>query len=103
VLTRREEELTAQEEKVGILEKALVKVSADLNTERTKAEATRKEYLDKMAAHTAPAKHSLSLDKMLGEKKDKLNGRERDLELHEAALVEAQTPGDSTPESTVMS
>jgi hypothetical protein len=35
-----------------------------------------------MAAHTAHPKHSLDLDKMLGEK-DKLDGREQDLDLHE--------------------
>jgi hypothetical protein len=44
-------------------------VSVDLEAKQTKTEATRKEYLDKMEAHTARAKHSLSLDKMLGEKK----------------------------------
>jgi hypothetical protein len=87
---------------VGISEKALARVSVDLDVERAKAEATRKEYLDKMVAHTAHAKHSLSLDKMLGEKKVELNGRERDLELCEAALAEVQT-GDSTPGSTTMS
>jgi hypothetical protein len=41
-----------------------------------------------MAAHTARAKRSLGLDKMLGEKKVELDGRERDLDLHEAALAE---------------
>jgi hypothetical protein len=44
-----------------------------------------------MVAHTARAKHSLSLDMTLGEKKVKLNGREWDLDLREVALVEAQT------------
>jgi hypothetical protein len=68
-LTRREEVLAAREEKARISEKTLTKVSADLDAERAKAEATRKEYLDKMEAHTACAKHSLGLDKMLGEKK----------------------------------
>jgi hypothetical protein len=71
-----EEAFAAQEEKAGILEKALAKVSADLDVEWTKAEATQKEYVDKMAAHTAHAKHSLGLDKMLGEKKVELDGRE---------------------------
>jgi hypothetical protein len=71
-----EEALAAQEEKVGILEKAHAKVSADLDVERTKVEATQKEYLDKMAAHTAYAKHSLGLDKMMGEKKVELDGKE---------------------------
>jgi hypothetical protein len=80
-----------QEEKVGISEKALAKVSADLDVEWAKAKDTRKEYLDKMAAHTARAKHSLGLDKMLGEKKVELDGRERDLDLCEAALAEVQT------------
>jgi hypothetical protein len=39
------------------------------------------------------AKHSLGLNKMMGEKKVELNGRERDLNLREAVLVEAQTQG----------
>jgi hypothetical protein len=52
-LMRREEALTTWEEKVGISERALAKVSADLNAERTKAEATWKEYLDKIEARTA--------------------------------------------------
>jgi hypothetical protein len=56
-----------------------------------KTEATRKEYLNKMEVHTARAKHSLNLDKMLGEKKVQLDERERDLDLHEAVLVEAQS------------
>jgi oligoendopeptidase F len=92
-LTQWEEALTTREEKAGILEKALAKVSADLAAERAKAEATRKVYLEKMAAHTARAKHSLGLDKMLGEKKVELNGKERDLVLREAVLAEAQTRG----------
>jgi hypothetical protein len=56
-LTRREEVLAAWEEKARISEKTLTKVGADLDAERAKAEATRKEYLDKMEAHTACAKH----------------------------------------------
>jgi hypothetical protein len=58
--------LVAREEKAWILEKALAKVSADLDAEWAKAEATWKEYLDKMEAHTAHAKHSLGLDKNAG-------------------------------------
>jgi hypothetical protein len=88
LLLTREEVLTMQEEKAGISEKSLSKVSADLDAEWAKAKATRKEYLDKMEAHTTRAKHSLGLDKMLGEKKVELDGRERDLSLCEAALVE---------------
>jgi TnpA family transposase len=49
-----------------VSENALAKVSADLNAEWAKKEATQKEYLDKMVAHTTRAKHSLSLDKMMG-------------------------------------
>jgi hypothetical protein len=101
-LMRMEEALTAWEEKVGISKKALAKVRADLNTERTKAEATQKEYLDKMVAQTTRPKHSLGLNKILREKKVELNGRERDLELLEAVLVEAQT-GESTPRTIMMS
>jgi hypothetical protein len=93
VLTRREEALATWEENSKISEKALIKVSADLDAELTKAEVTRKEYLDKMEAHTTRAKDSLSLDKMLGEKKIELDGREWDLGLHEAVMVEAQSRG----------
>jgi hypothetical protein len=61
---------------VRISEKALAKVSVDLNAEWAKAEATRKEYFDTMEAHTTCAKHSLGLERMLGEKKVELDGRE---------------------------
>jgi hypothetical protein len=46
-----------------------------------------------MEAHTAHTKLSLDLDKMLVEKKIELDGRERDLGLHEAVLTEAQSQG----------
>jgi hypothetical protein len=46
-----------------------------------------------MAADTTHAKQSLGLNKMLGEKKVELKGRERDLVLREAALAEAHTRG----------
>jgi hypothetical protein len=77
--------LVAREEKAWILEKALAKVSADLDAEWAKAEATWKEYLDKMEAHTWP------WQKCWGEKKVKLDRRERDLSLHKAALVEVRS------------
>jgi hypothetical protein len=96
------EELAVREEKVRISEKALAKVSADLNPERAKAEATQKEYLNKMEAHSAHAKHSFGFYKMLGEKKVELDGREQDLSLHEAMLVEAWSHG-LNPETTVRS
>jgi hypothetical protein len=51
-LTRREEALTVREEKARISEKSLAQVSASLDEEWTKAEATRQEYLNKMAEHT---------------------------------------------------
>jgi hypothetical protein len=92
-LTWMEVGLAVREEKARISEKALTKVSADLDAKRDMAEATWKEYLDKMEAHTTHAKHSLGLDKMLGEKMVKLDGRERDLSLREAALVEARSLG----------
>jgi hypothetical protein len=79
-----------REEKATILEKALAKVGADLDTERAKAEATQKDYLNKMEAHTTRAQHSLGLDKMLGEKKVELDGREWELCLSEVVLGEAQ-------------
>jgi hypothetical protein len=88
-LTQREEEPVMREENMRVSENAFAKVSADLDAEWAKAEATQKVYLDKMAAHTTHAKHSLGLDKMLWEKKVELGGRERDLNLHEAALMEA--------------
>jgi hypothetical protein len=89
-LMRREEALTMQQEGAKISQKALVKVRADLDAERAKAKATQQGYLNKMEAHITHSMYSLSLDKMLGEKKVELNGRERDLDLREAALVEAQ-------------
>jgi hypothetical protein len=46
-----------------------------------------------METHTACAKHSLGLDKMLGEKKIELDGRERDLSLREAVLAEVRSQG----------
>jgi hypothetical protein len=46
-----------------------------------------------MDVHTAHTKPSLSLDKMLGEKKVELDGRERDLDLRDPVLVEAQSWG----------
>jgi hypothetical protein len=46
-----------------------------------------------METHTACAKHSLGLDKMLGEKKVELDGRERDLSLREAVLAEVRSQG----------
>jgi hypothetical protein len=65
----REEALAVWEEKARNFEMALVKVSADLDVEWAKTEATRKEYLNKMEAYTTRAKHTLGLDKMLGENK----------------------------------
>jgi hypothetical protein len=88
-LMQREEVLVAREEKARISEKALVKVSADLDTEQAKVKTTRKEYLDKIVPHSAHAKHSLGLDRMLGEKRVEPDGREQDLSLCEAALAEA--------------
>jgi hypothetical protein len=46
-----------------------------------------------MQVHSAHAKHTLYLDKMLGEMKVWLDAKERDLDLHEAVLVEAQSQG----------
>jgi hypothetical protein len=86
-LTRREEALITREEK--ITEKALVKVSVDLDAEWAKIEATLLEYLNKMCAHTTYAKHTLSLNKMLGEKKVLLDKTKQDLSMFEVALMEA--------------
>jgi hypothetical protein len=46
-----------------------------------------------MQAHATHARHSLGLDKMLGENKVELNGREWNLDLCEATLVEARSWG----------
>jgi hypothetical protein len=99
-LTRREEALVAWEENAKISEKALVKVSVDLNSEQVKIEATQQEYLNMMRAHTDRAKHTLGLDKMLGEKKVQLDKKERDLALREAALIEAALIEAQTEAST---
>jgi hypothetical protein len=88
-----EEALAAREKKAGIFEKVLANVSADVDAEQNKAEATQKYYLGKIEAHTAYAKHALSLDKLLGEKKVLLDEREWNLELREAALAELYTQG----------
>jgi hypothetical protein len=92
-LTRREDALDTREEMAWISEKTLTTVSADFNAERAKAEATRKEFLNKIEAHTTRGRQFLGLDEMLGEKKVLLDQREWDLRLHEAALVEVQTWG----------
>jgi hypothetical protein len=42
-----------------------------------------------MEMHVTNTRHSLSLDNMLGEKKIELDGREQDLDLREATLLEA--------------
>jgi hypothetical protein len=83
------ETLAVREEKAKIFEKALVMVSDDLDAERAKAEATWKEYLDKMEAHTALTMHSLGLDKMMGEKKVEFDRRALDLDLHQVTLAES--------------
>jgi hypothetical protein len=69
----------------------LIKVSADLDTEHAKTEASRQEYLNKMRVHTVCAEHTLSLDKMFGEKV--LLDEEWDRALREAVLMEAQVQG----------
>jgi hypothetical protein len=84
-----QEQLLAWEEKAKISEMALVKLSADLDAKQANTDATQKEYLDKMEVHTTRNKITLGLDKMLGEKKVQLDGREWDLDLHEATLVES--------------
>jgi hypothetical protein len=88
-----QEQLLAWEEKAKIFEMALVKLSADLDAKQANIDATRKEYLDKMEVHTTRNKITLGLYKMLGEKKVQLDGREWDLDLHEATLVESQFHG----------
>jgi hypothetical protein len=78
---------------VRISEKALAQDNTFLDEERTKEEAARQEYLNKMAEHTARDRQVLNFDKMLGEKRARLYERELDLELCMAALAEAQARG----------
>jgi hypothetical protein len=78
---------------VRISEQALVQVSAILDAEQAKVNATRQVYLDKMEAHTAHGMLELDLNKILAEKKVELDGKERDLELRATALAEAQAWG----------
>jgi hypothetical protein len=73
---RREEALIARGEKARISKKALAQVYYALDAKWTMAEASRQEYLDKIQAHTDRGKQVLDLDKMLGERKEELNGRE---------------------------
>jgi hypothetical protein len=76
-----QERLLLQEVELTQREKALVKVSADLDAEQAKTKNTHHEYLGKMRAHTDHTKHTLNLDKMLGEKKVQLDEKEWDLAL----------------------
>jgi hypothetical protein len=69
LLTREEEAIAVREKGVGVSERALVKVSQDLDAKWVKTKATHQEYLEKMCAHTARTKHTLSLDKILGRRK----------------------------------
>jgi hypothetical protein len=46
-----------------------------------------------MAEHTARGRQVLDFDKMLGEKRARLDEQEWDLELHMAALAEQQAQG----------
>jgi hypothetical protein len=52
-----EETLITREKDVKISEKALGKVSTDLNAEQAKTKATQHEYLNKMRVHTAVTPH----------------------------------------------
>jgi hypothetical protein len=63
-------------EKARISKKALAQVCSALDAKWAMAEASRQEYLDKIQAHTDRGKQVLDLDKMLGERKEELNGRE---------------------------
>jgi peptide deformylase len=92
-LTRREEALSVREEKARISKKACAQVSASLDEEWTKAEADQQGYLNKMAEHTTHSKQVLDFNKMLGEKRARLDEWEWDLELRTTAMAEAQAWG----------
>jgi hypothetical protein len=91
--TWREDALAMREENARVFKKALKQVSATLDMERAKDKASRQEYLGKIQTHINHGNHVPDLDNMLGERKEEPNGRERDLELRVAALVEAQALG----------
>jgi hypothetical protein len=73
-------------------------VSASLVEVWTKVEAARQEYLNKMAVHTARGRQVLDFDKMLGEKRARLDDREWDLELRTATLARGINPWDNRDE-----
>jgi hypothetical protein len=89
VLTSHMKAFVAWEKKVRVSERALIKVSQDLDVDWVKTKATHEEYLENMHAHTTRAKHTLGLDKMLGDKNVLLAEKERDLELQEATLAKS--------------
>jgi hypothetical protein len=93
VLTQKEEALSTREKKVRISEKALAQVSASLDEEWTKAKAARQEYLNKMAEHTTRGWQVPDFDRMLGEKRARLDEREWDLELCTSVLAKVQARG----------
>jgi hypothetical protein len=82
----REDALAVREEKARIFDMALVKVSADLDAEQAKLRL----FINSTSTR---CKHTLDLDKMLGEKKVQLHGKEGDLDLREVVLAVVQFRG----------
>jgi hypothetical protein len=82
--------LVVREGGIKVSERALGRVSLELNTERAKTEATWKGYLEKLRVHMARIKQTHGLDKMLEEKKVLLEEKKRDLTIWEAMLAESQ-------------
>jgi hypothetical protein len=101
-LMQREEALVTRVEKARIFEMALVKVSANLDAKQEITEATRKDYLDKMEAHTARAKHSLSLNKMLRRRRSSSMGESGSLSCMRWHWWR-HSPEVSTPRTTMRS
>jgi hypothetical protein len=68
-LTLHEDVIAIQEKGIEVVEWVLGMVSLELNGMWTKTEATRQGYLEKLQAHTARMKHTVDLNKILGETK----------------------------------
>jgi hypothetical protein len=101
-LIQREEALAVREEKVKISERALVKVSVDLDVEMAKAKATRKEYLNRMEAHTTMPSIPSASTRCWGRRRLSSTGESRTW-----ACVRwcwwRRSPEDSTPRTIVKS
>jgi hypothetical protein len=79
----------AREASIEVSEWATRVESTTLDAERAKVEATRQVTVERLWAHTTCMNHSISLNKMLEEKKDHLKEKKQDLKVWEVVQVEA--------------